>query len=176
VDDDAAIGEQTRSYLKWWAEGSKDDRLELFDEVAQADRTGFPRGPAVEALSRLDARVLWKTFPLPELAELREWAEEAGLDGAAKRLRAAEDDAPYTDPGRIPKMIRQGVMKRDMETCVECGAKDHLQVDHVLAWSEGGSSTDPENLQVLCGSCNASKGARPARMPRRRRPPTIAAP
>jgi 5-methylcytosine-specific restriction endonuclease McrA len=85
--------------------------------------------------------------------------------------RAAEDDIPFRDPGRIPLKIREGVMRRDGGRCQECGSTENLAIDHRVPWTEGGSSTDPENLQVLCRTCNSRKGARmgPASSSSRRR-------
>jgi hypothetical protein len=170
MKNDAALASKLRAYMSWWASGSKEDRLDLYGEIANAKRTNFPREPALEALARLDARTLWKTFVAEELAELREWSEDAGLRASVKRFEAAEDDIPFLDPGRIPLKIREGVMRRDKGTCAECGSKDHPQIDHINPHSEGGSSSDPENLRVLCRKCNAAKGARPSRARRQRRP------
>lgn len=43
--------------------------------------------------------------------------------------------------------------------CAVCSASEHLEVDHIVALSRGGAS-DISNLQVLCLSCNRSKGAK----------------
>ena len=43
-------------------------------------------------------------------------------------------------------------------SCGQCGSQHHLQIDHIWPVSRGGTN-DPDNLQVLCRSCNASKGA-----------------
>lgn len=168
---DADIGAGFRDYMTWWASGGKEARLDLYEEIDQAERTGFPWEPAVEALSKLDARTLWKTFLPDELQDLREWAQIADLGAAAQRFEAAEDDIPFRDPGRIPLKIREGVMRRDEGRCQECGSTEHLAIDHRVPWTEGGSSTDPENLQVLCRTCNSRKGARmgPASSSSRRR-------
>ena len=47
--------------------------------------------------------------------------------------------------------------------CAMCGddIRKAFQVDHIQALSRGGTN-DRLNLQLLCGSCNASKGARDA--------------
>jgi hypothetical protein len=37
---------------------------------------------------------------------------------------------------------------------------DDAQVDHKHPWSKGGSSSHLENAQLLCSSCNSSKGNR----------------
>ncbi len=44
-------------------------------------------------------------------------------------------------------------------TCLCCGARGKVEVDHVVPISKKGSN-GVENLQPLCRSCNASKGAR----------------
>lgn len=41
--------------------------------------------------------------------------------------------------------------------CLSCGKKRKLEVDHILPVSLGGTS-NIENIQPLCKSCNASKG------------------
>ena len=43
--------------------------------------------------------------------------------------------------------------------CVQCGRTSDLTVDHIRPRSRGGTN-DRSNLQVLCRSCNSSKGNR----------------
>lgn len=45
------------------------------------------------------------------------------------------------------------------EACAVCGTVEHLQIDHIVPRSRGGSD-EPENLQVLCIQCNSSKNNR----------------
>lgn len=86
-------------------------------------------------------------------------AVAATLEGAlrvAKRLALA--------PGRrdrrsIPPEIKAQVWQRDGGRCVECGATHYLEFDHVIPLSRGGA-TSAANLQILCRSCNRTKGTR----------------
>jgi 5-methylcytosine-specific restriction endonuclease McrA len=39
-----------------------------------------------------------------------------------------------------------------------CGTDQDLTVDHVIALGQAGATNDPSNLQVLCRSCNSTKG------------------
>jgi HNH endonuclease len=48
---------------------------------------------------------------------------------------------------------------REQAVCTECGSTDNLEIDHIFPRSLGGPST-PDNLQVLCGTCNRQKGVK----------------
>ena len=74
---------------------------------------------------------------------------------------AVEAVMPYeeTRRGTITKSMRAEVYRRDNGRCVDCGSKENLHYDHILPVAKGGS-TVVENLQLLCQSCNLSKGAR----------------
>ncbi len=41
--------------------------------------------------------------------------------------------------------------------CMHCGTEDDLVVDHVVSIAKGGLS-EFENLQLLCRTCNNTKG------------------
>lgn len=66
---------------------------------------------------------------------------------------------PYEQTTRspIPEAIRSEVWRRDSGQCVRCGSKQNLQLDHIIPVSRGGA-TSVANLQLLCQSCNGSKG------------------
>lgn len=57
----------------------------------------------------------------------------------------------------IPTDIKQQVWKRDKGRCVRCGAKENLHFDHVIPYSQGGSSKDAKNIQILCSKHNLQK-------------------
>lgn len=160
MPDDATLGADFRAWVEWRALGGREDREDLFDEIDRADQTGFPAEPALEALSRLEPRVLWKTFDLDDLQDLFDAAQHAGLRGAARRFLEAGRQAPVLDDGKVPADIRQLVLDRAGHRCQICGTTERLAIDHkIVPWSEGGSSRDPGNLQVLCIHCNSRKGA-----------------
>lgn len=66
------------------------------------------------------------------------------------------------DRGRrnLPADVRRRVLERDGHRCQQCGTTDRLEIDHVIPLRHGGDFLDMGNLQVLCKSCNCSKGAK----------------
>lgn len=69
------------------------------------------------------------------------------------RLRAAD--------GRHTAAELQTLMQRQRNKCASCKdpLKDGFDVDHIVPLSKGGSN-DILNIQLLCHSCNRSKGAK----------------
>ena len=59
----------------------------------------------------------------------------------------------------IPRTLQIDIWQRDGGQCVECGSKEKICFDHIVPFSKGGSNTF-RNLQLLCESCNLSKGNR----------------
>ena len=59
---------------------------------------------------------------------------------------------------RIPRNVQREVWRRDQGRCVECGSKEKLEFDHIIPFARGGSNT-VRNVQLLCETCNRSKGA-----------------
>jgi len=58
----------------------------------------------------------------------------------------------------IPEKTRIEVWRRDEGKCVKCGSNERLEYDHIIPISKGGSNT-ARNIQLLCETCNRSKGA-----------------
>ncbi len=65
-------------------------------------------------------------------------------------------DAPARAP--IADEVKVFVWNRDGGRCVKCGSNQRLEFDHVIPVSLGGANT-ARNLQLLCETCNRSKGA-----------------
>ena len=59
----------------------------------------------------------------------------------------------------IRKDMAPKVFANNGAICDRCGATNKLTIDHIIPLARGGTN-DLENLQVLCQSCNSSKGAR----------------
>ncbi len=96
------------------------------------------------------------------------WREPAGGRHVFKfklEIRASlTSGGPSSSVGEharlIPSHVRQAVWKRDKGLCVKCGCSDHLHFDHIIPYSKGGSSTNPENIQLLCARHNLQKSDR----------------
>ena len=82
-------------------------------------------------------------------------------DRRIKRAIALMEQAPLPDDKRrepIPDDVRVFVWNRDGGRCVKCGGRERLEFDHIIPFSMGGGST-ARNLQLLCETCNRTKGA-----------------
>jgi hypothetical protein len=63
-------------------------------------------------------------------------------------------------PRSIPQDVKIAVSVRDGGKCRMCGSTKGLQYDHIIPWSKGGPSDDPNNIQLLCGYHNRLKSNR----------------
>jgi len=86
-------------------------------------------------------------------------------DPAVLPVSSVDGPAPVFGPGArrsIPAHVREAVFARDGRQCQNrsCSTTEGpFHLDHRFPFSKGGPST-VDNLQVLCASCNLSKGAR----------------
>jgi 5-methylcytosine-specific restriction endonuclease McrA len=69
------------------------------------------------------------------------------------------------------RKIRERIIKRD-GVCQQCGSDEKLTVDHIIPRKLGGNDS-MDNLQVLCASCNYSKGGRFFVVPKPPKPPLV---
>jgi HNH endonuclease len=96
------------------------------------------------------------------------WQEDSGGRQVFKfRLEVTEPGPETTTQERdlehtrvIPTPVKLEVWARDGGRCVECGSSDNLHFDHVIPYSQGGSSLVADNIQLLCARHNLSKGDR----------------
>jgi|SRR5581483_96980 len=72
----------------------------------------------------------------------------------------SESTPASAEPGHdrvIPTGVKLEVWKRDKGCCRKCGSNKNLHFDHIIPYSQGGSSRDPENIQILCAKHNLGK-------------------
>lgn len=88
------------------------------------------------------------------------------IDSNPERAKAANLAAQIThrtkkagNGGHFTAKDRDALFLAQNGRCAVCPRKGRLEVDHVIPVCRGGSS-NPSNLQLLCRSCNASKGKR----------------
>lgn len=104
----------------------------------------------------------YKTLPIEEVKlRIKHFvlSKEKELKKITKEVEAFEsfDMAQGAKRERIPDNVRLFVWQRDEGKCVKCGKKEKLEFDHIIPVVEGGSNTE-RNIQLLCESCNRSKG------------------
>ena len=85
--------------------------------------------------------------------------ERAKFEKLKRKFELAQnlDEKPKRKP--IPEDVRVAVWRRDQGTCVKCGSRERLEYDHIIPVVEGGGDT-VRNIELLCESCNRSKGAK----------------
>jgi hypothetical protein len=81
------------------------------------------------------------------------------------RRRSARAVAPPVTPSRddrvVPQEVKIAVTLRDRGICQlrypGCLLDREICFDHKYPWAKGGSSKDPDNIQLACGPCNRAK-------------------
>jgi hypothetical protein len=76
-------------------------------------------------------------------------------DDARAFERSSEVDLPHNR--LIPTSVKLEVWKRDKGKCVLCGNRENLHFDHIIPFSQGGSSLVAKNIQLLCARHNLQK-------------------
>ncbi|MFE2075205.1 HNH endonuclease [Streptomyces misionensis] len=56
------------------------------------------------------------------------------------------------------RLVRPRALARDGFACVRCGAREGLEVDHVVPIAKGGTWT-LQNAQTLCADCHKAKSS-----------------
>lgn len=85
---------------------------------------------------------------------------DRGIEKIRREVETLENYGRFEITARepIPEEVRLFVWRRDNGQCVRCGSRERLEFDHIIPVIVGGSSTE-RNIQLLCESCNRSKGA-----------------
>lgn len=102
--------------------------------------------------------LIWGIFVLPRELEKKRKEDQAYADRKGISLEQLQQLRQYRRSRKIPNSTRKYVLARDGYRCKYCGSESNLEIDHIFPFSRGGDHGE-NNLQVLCRSCNSSKGA-----------------
>jgi hypothetical protein len=99
-----------------------------------------------------------KPIEAPSRKGNSKWLHELYLSNSDLVIIRSGDD-PEFEAGW--PLLRNNVLKTYGRICMRCGSKDNIHVDHIKPRSLYPElKLDFDNMQVLCGSCNCSKGNR----------------
>jgi hypothetical protein len=135
----------------------------LFCEAVRRFKRSESPPERVKVFEKIHAGI-WVSNGLFTLADA--WQEESNGRKVFKfKLELVEDslssevpDATAIEHDRvIPSVVKLEVWKRDKGKCVICGSKTNLHFDHDIPYSQGGSSKNAENIQILCAKHNLAK-------------------
>ena len=123
----------------------KPEQLKVYEKINNnvwADKGWFNLVDVEYVFSDVEKRKVFKFMLKPE---------ESKADMTTQEVEEFEFSR------RIPTSVKRLVWERDRGKCVECGSQKDLHFDHIIPWSKGGSSTDSNNVQILCGKHNLNK-------------------
>lgn len=123
------------------------ETVKIYEKISNnvwADKGWFELIDVEYKLSKAEKRKVFKFILSPK--------EERGLK--------KEEEKEFEYSRRIPTEVKRIVWERDEGRCVKCRSNQNLHFDHIIPFSKGGSSTNPENIQILCGSHNLEKSDR----------------
>jgi len=137
----------------------------LFAESVQRYKSGSEPPERVRVFEKIRSGI-WVYNGAFELIDC--WTETSGERRVFKfklRFSPTDDQTVPTaaasmmleDDRLIPSWVKLEVWKRDQGKCRKCGTNAGLHFDHIIPYSKGGSSKDPENIQILCGRHNLEK-------------------
>ena len=135
----------------------------LFNEAAQVCKSGQRLPERVRVYEKLKQGI-WSYNGVFHLVD--SWTEDSGGRRVFKfKLVAVEGEEDFARPASteavsrrlIPTWVKVEVWKRDKGKCTKCPATTDLHFDHIIPWSKGGSSTTPDNIQLLCSKHNLEK-------------------
>jgi hypothetical protein len=134
----------------------------LFREAAESFKRGAPHAELVKVFEKLH-RGIWVYNGLFKLVDA--WQETIDARRVFK-FKLELTETPSKDIGNhkslehdriIPSLVKLEVWKRDKGQCVKCGSRENLHFDHIIPYSQGGSSKDARNIQILCLKHNLAK-------------------
>jgi len=86
-------------------------------------------------------------------SEKRRQEQEEAIKSFLELMRGGENRLERHSRS-IPQPVKIAVVTRDGGKCRRCGSTRDLQFDRIVPNSRGGSSTDVNNIRLLCGKCS----------------------
>ncbi len=135
----------------------------LFADAVRRFKAGRAEAERVKVFEKIRAGI-WAYNGVFRLVDV--WLETSGRRQVFKfKLEIVDKLWEKSDPSIggidhdrvIPAGVKIEVWKRDRGSCVKCGSKENLHFDHIIPYSQGGSSKDAKNIQILCLRHNLSK-------------------
>ena len=122
-------------------------------ETNRAIEMSKPQGEQDSRLVIYHEKTSHSTDALDSLTYRNEYLKECLLESV--------NNLPQKDTKRLfDSSQRIVIYRKNNGICQKCGKKcdwNDYEADHIISWNRGGK-TEIENGQVLCGSCNSSKG------------------
>jgi 5-methylcytosine-specific restriction endonuclease McrA len=88
----------------------------------------------------------------------RRWAENNPEKMRASRIKALQKRR-LLEKSSTYQIPVKAIMKLQKNACFYCGAKENIEIDHIVPISKGGRNSEG-NLISACVACNRSKGAK----------------
>jgi hypothetical protein len=136
----------------------------LFAQAAQEFKENKRSPEKVRVYDKLRSGI-WVYNGLFDLIDYRTEVSQGRMVFKFTLRFSAEDDesrqsfvsSESNDDRLIPSWVKLEVWKRDQGKCCKCGTNSGLHFDHIIPYSKGGSSKNPQNIQILCGRHNLEK-------------------
>ena len=139
--------------INWWPScAAKGDYRCI--ECGRAYNRQYRRDHLEEAAAR--ARRYYRVHPERVAARVRQWRQDNRDKVREKDQRRRARKAGVV----LSEVNEQPIYELYDYTCVYCGSKEDLTLDHVVSLASGGPHSEG-NLVVACRRCNSSKQDKP---------------
>jgi hypothetical protein len=142
---DVVLARVAQFYLFWQSERRRAEERRRAKEQLRAEK----RQLAEEQRRAKEQR--W--------SEKRRQEQEEAIKSFLELMRGGEKRLERRSRS-IPQPVKIAVLTRDGGKCRRCRGTQDLQYDRIVPNSRGGSSTDVNNIQLLCGKCSSLKSNR----------------
>lgn len=141
-----------------WYRSANAEKIKKSTEIWRRGNVKYARGQKIaHERWRDDNREHLRSY---QRENMRKWrANNRDLANSIEATRRARKRGAKV--GHLPDNFIAVVKSYYGEQCLSCGAKDLLQLDHVVPLAMGGRH-DLLNMQPLCQPCNLRKGGRRA--------------